>query len=296
MHARVTVAMSALVAAIALGVAIGWWLYEPETRPAGQWHQRQLVYVLDVRNEMAEPRTDKALRVFVPPDIEGRQRLIDVHVDRPVEIRDAPGGNVLAEIDLGTVPPYGARHVRVRMELEVRDYAYVDEARMNGQMDETGSSRFPVDHPDVAARAGQLAADDDAETMRGIHAWVDNHMEDIGYVRRDRGALYALHEAKGDCTEYMSLTSALARSAGVRVRALGGFVYDQDRVARAGDFHNWTEALIDDQWWVVDPLFGDFTGRTDGHVVVRDLTSPATTRLGSQGLFLPLDGFDVRML
>lgn len=291
MHRPVVLAAAGLTGLVMIAGVFFWWVQDGPETIQGEWHERDLVFLFDVHNEAGEVREGEELQVFVPPDIENRQRLVAIESNRDVEVTDAVGGNSLASIDLGRMAPHGSRHVRVRMRLEIRDRAAANGAAAGGG----GLTRFPVEHPEIAARSAGLTTDDPLETLRNIHGWVDRHMEDIGYVRRDRGALYALREAKGDCTEYMSLVSTLALSAGVDVRAVGGFTYNDSRVARAADYHNWSEADVDGQWWVVDALYGDFTERTDGHVIVRDLASPETQQVGSQGIFLPLEGFAVRM-
>ena len=157
-------------------------------------------------------------------------------------------------------------------------------------------TRFPSEHVDIRRVAARLEGDDRAATLRNVRRWVAGHMTEAGYVARDRGALHALREGTGDCTEYMSLTGALLAASGIPVRALGGFRYQRDRVVAASDFHNWVEAPADDRWWVVDPQVGGFSDRTGRRIAVRRLTAPETTDMPAQGLFKSMDGFDVRML
>ena len=56
------------------------------------------------------------------------------------------------------------------------------------------------------------------------------------------GALYAFKERRGDCTEYMSLATAVFRVNNVPARAVAGFVVEEgSAVLSSGDYHNWTE-------------------------------------------------------
>ncbi|MDD2740494.1 MAG: transglutaminase-like domain-containing protein, partial [Methylomonas lenta] len=76
----------------------------------------------------------------------------------------------------------------------------------------------------------QLKQDTDANTCRGIYQWASEHISYAGYIADDLGALYALNQQRGDCTEYACLAAALARANGIPARMVGGYVSDKDFV------------------------------------------------------------------
>lgn len=287
--------LSLTLAALAAALVAGQWIASLQPMEHGDWHERRLVYLLEARNESGRVQRDRELRVFVPPTVAGRQQRLEVTADRPVSISDAPGDNELAIVELGDVPPYGLRTVRLEVRLRVRDRVAARDGDLDNAMTRGTASRFPVEDPALDEPAGRVRQGGALATLRSIHDWVGGHIDAVGYIAGDRGALYALREGRGDCTEFMSLTSALALHAGLPIRAVGGFPYDEDRVAVASQFHNWVEVRAGGRWWVVDTQTDTFTERMDGHVIVRRLSKPATAGVGSQGLFLPMEGFDVRM-
>lgn len=288
--------ITASIAALAAALALGYWFARPGMLEHGDWHERRLVYLFEARNETGTVQRDRRLRVFLPPTVAERQERVAVESDRPLELAAAPGANEMAIVELGDVPPYGVREVRLDIRLRVRDRVAARAGHSATAVTRERRTRFPVDDPAFDEPAAGLQGGDELETLRRIHQWVGNHIEAVGYLAGDRGALYALAEGRGDCTEFMSLAGALALHAGMPVRAVGGFPYDEDRVAAASQFHNWIEVRAGDRWWVVDAQTGRFTDRMDEYLIVRRLSDPDTTGVGSQGMFMPMEGFDVRML
>ena len=94
-------------------------------------------------------------------------------------------------------------------------------------------------------------------------------MKDDGYSARDRGALYALREKKGDCTEFMYLFVALCRRAQIPARGLGGYVCPKNMILRPTDYHNWAEFYADGRWYIADPYRKVFMPQTLEYVATR---------------------------
>jgi transglutaminase-like putative cysteine protease len=90
-----------------------------------------------------------------------------------------------------------------------------------------------------------------------------------GYLADDYGALYALTNRRGDCTEYAYLATALARASSIPARMVGGYVTDRDITPRAGDYHNWAELYIDGSWRLLDAQKGNWLQPIDQYVAFR---------------------------
>lgn len=108
------------------------------------------------------------------------------------------------------------------------------------------------DHEAIRAQAQRLRGGDELQTAWAIYRWVSTELHYEGYVAQDRGALYALTERRGDCTEYAALVVALMRANGVPARVMGGHVLERDGVLKAVDYHNWAEVLLQGRWQIVD--------------------------------------------
>lgn len=109
------------------------------------------------------------------------------------------------------------------------------------------------DHPEMIATAQQLKKNTTLETAGNIFQWIVNNLSCPGYVLHERGALYALNNKKGDCTEYMYLFAALCRAERIPSRCLGGYVCTQDSILQFNRYHNWSEFYYDDTWRLADP-------------------------------------------
>ncbi len=65
-------------------------------------------------------------------------------------------------------------------------------------------------------------------------------------------AVDILRSRKGDCNEHATLYAALARSAGIPTRVVGGLVLLEGRFL----YHAWNEVYANGRWTAVDPTFG----------------------------------------
>jgi len=68
----------------------------------------------------------------------------------------------------------------------------------------------------------------------------------------NRGALYALHNRIGDCTEYAAVFISIARAMGVPARLTSEFRFDTD-LEFSQPNHNAAEVYLDGRWIPVDP-------------------------------------------
>nr|WP_305121429.1 transglutaminase-like domain-containing protein [Microbulbifer elongatus] len=91
------------------------------------------------------------------------------------------------------------------------------------------------------------------EGVAAISNWLGKNIVDVGYVAEDRGALYAITNRKGDCTEFSTAFVALARASQIPSRVVGGFVLEQSGRLQAENYHNWSEFKRDGKWNIADP-------------------------------------------
>ena len=109
---------------------------------------------------------------------------------------------------------------------------------------------------EIAARAQSLCHDavNIHERVVRIYDFV------ISYLRYDpqedeRGALWALRNRIGDCSEYSYLFVALCRAAGIPARIQTGFGF-HDLKETTADGHMWAEYYLPDHGWIpVDPTW-----------------------------------------
>jgi len=95
--------------------------------------------------------------------------------------------------------------------------------------------------------------DNQQKTIENIYQWVINNLSYSGYIKNSRGALWALNNKKGDCTEYMYLFVALCRANKIPARCIGGYVVTKNKIIDASDYHNWAEFFLNGKWEIADP-------------------------------------------
>ncbi|MFA6328760.1 MAG: transglutaminase-like domain-containing protein [Candidatus Micrarchaeia archaeon] len=91
------------------------------------------------------------------------------------------------------------------------------------------------------------------EKVALLAIYVNGHMEyDAGMVGQEKDALWVKENMRGVCTEYSTLFTALARSAGIPARYVSGYVYSDKFHEWMG--HSWAEAYVG-KWVPVDPTW-----------------------------------------
>ncbi len=146
------------------------------------------------------------------------------------------------------------------------------------------------DDPQIKALAQQLTvAEKPMQSAKNIYHWVIDNLHYTHNSPIAHGAQVALTQRSGDCTEYMHLVMALARAAGIPARGVSGYVYSQNGVVKAADYHDWAELYLEGRWQLVDAQrqilaesSPDYLGmiRTDGKSLgMRFLAQPTSLRV-----------------
>ena len=91
------------------------------------------------------------------------------------------------------------------------------------------------------------------EKVALLAIYVNRNMKYVeGMVGQEKDALWVKENMYGVCTEYSTLFAALARSIGIPVRYVSGYVYSEKFSSWMG--HSWAEAYVG-KWVPVDPTW-----------------------------------------
>lgn len=143
------------------------------------------------------------------------------------------------------------------------------------------SERFiETDNSNIQILAKQLKRETEHDTAKAVYDWVSTNLQYAGYVADDRGALDALVQRRGDCTEYAYLSVALARANQIPARMVGGYVVDRNSALRATDYHNWAEMYFDGTWHVVDSQKGNWLSPADQYIAFRYFREEVLSPIG----------------
>lgn len=214
--------------------------------------RRQLRFTMSLSNPLAEELRDQSVWIYVPAGETSTQRLMDLQVSMVHEVLSDPLGHRIVKLRLARLPALATRVVTI-----VADVALQEEPAQTLALKDSGpwleAERY-IESGDPAMRslAAELRRFGERETARAIFDWVRSNLHYAGYIAEDLGALYALKERRGDCTEYAYLAVALARVNGIPARMVGGYVVDRNAAPRAEEYHNWAEFFFDGAWRLVD--------------------------------------------
>lgn len=259
--------------------------------------ERNIRYSYRIRNVSGEFLEKAEFWTYAPVSQTPTQRTLDIRSSSAYDLEIDQLGNQRLRYTLENLPPYSTRTITIHVQLGMSDQPNALPLSDAVNFLET-EQYIESDSPIIKSLAMQLRSDKPDETVASSYRWVARNLRDEGYVQNDRGALHAMDTKTGDCTEYMYLLMALNRSNGIPTQGIAGFVVEEDAVLRPRDYHNWTVALIDGLWELVDPHKEVFMNNRSDYVAMRLLGGAEPepeSPINSQTLFGKGAGIDVVM-
>ena len=230
-------------------------------------------YAVTVVNPLGSARRDVTVRVAAPLAQSSLHRTETLRASEPYSMSTDGLGNRDMVFRINAIPPFGRRRIDIRATLSfgISPNAFTgpEPHRFLG-----AEPRVEIDHPTIRTAAKSFATTRPAKTARLAYDWTAENIRYVSYVREDHGALYALTERRGDCTEGASLFAALARANGISTRRMAGFLADGPRL-RGADYHNWAEFHHGGVWWIADPQNRVFARSDHRYVALRILGGDA---------------------
>lgn len=240
-------------------------------------NRRTLRYGFTLENPGGSVLTDQKLWFYAPAKTTAMQKLQAINVNVPHQILNDALGNTVISVALPPLPPYATKLLSVEAQVLIAQApaAQGDKAELF-----LGAEPFiEVDDPAVVLLARALRQENDVATVQSVYDWVKGNLRYAGFVAEDQGALRALQERSGDCTEYAYLVCALARANRIPARVMGGYVTERDAVIQAESYHNWAEVLIAGRWQVIDAQRGRFMHEADQYTAFQVFSSRVPNEL-----------------
>ncbi|MES9857113.1 MAG: transglutaminase domain-containing protein [Sedimenticola sp.] len=250
--------------------------------------ERNIRYSYQLKNISGTFLKEAEFWTHVPVKQTSSQQTRNIHSTAAYKLESDVEGNQRLIYTVKNIPPYGTKTITINVKLAMSDKP--NNLPSSDVKAFLKSERYvETDSPAIKALSEKLAGENSQETVASNYTWVTKNLLDEGYVKNDRGALYAINNKKGDCTEYMYLLTALNRSNGIPTRGISGFVVREDAVLRSSDYHNWTLSLVDGLWQLIDPHKEIFMTHSADYIAMRLLggigsNSAQTLFGGSPGL------------
>lgn len=231
---------------------------------------RQILYGYTLKNITNRIVPKVEFWAYAPVLQTATQKCVSIKSSYPQRVILDALGNQILHYQYENFPPYGTKIVQVQVELLLSDepnrLAATDNAIYLAE-----EKYLEVGHPLIAGKASELKKRRENNTVGATFDWVSKNVAYAGYIRQNRGALYALRNKKGDCTEYAHLFVALLRAQKIPARILGGYVCPKNTVLKPQEYHNWAEYLDNGVWTLADPQNKVIGKRPSEYIAMRIL-------------------------
>lgn len=276
-----------LIGMLLLTVVTVWWLGflpQEDASTAVYQHAKTLQYNFTVQNRSNALLPQAELKVYAPVRQTSVQRLVGLEASHHYELLDDELGNRVLRFSLEDLAPHESRVVRIRANVETTDtpheFVLMEPERFLSE------ERFvELGAPALQRVAESLQGESPLDLARAAYDWAARNIRGEDYISDDRGALWAITNHRGDCTEYMYTVMALARSHGIPARGVGGYVMETSGVLRPAAYHNWAELYLDGAWRVIDAQRGRFMAEEENYVAMRILSEENSALLRSSHRF-----------
>jgi transglutaminase-like putative cysteine protease len=208
-----------------------------------------------------KPGTDRVvLTALVPKTLEGRQKILSVKYSVRPEKEFEENGNKYARFALEK--PAGLQLVSVNVAADLYRYDLTVAAREQRRTESKEKLKpwlvqekfIEKDAPEVLAAAKLIPVGDELDMVRAIMAFVHQKVRYTGFDDTDHGAVWALKNGRGDCTEFSDLFVAICRAKNIPARVWEGYM-TSDVAKNDTPKHIRVEVYTKQHGWVpFDPL------------------------------------------
>lgn len=236
---------------------------------------RHIRYAYTIENRSPNVARDVHFWTYAPVKVTPTQICTKISSSNHYELITDEYQNQILHYVFDFIPPYGSKRITVDVDLVFSKTP--NQSSPDNLEEYLLPERFiECDNREIRTLAQQLHKNHLMGTVESIFHWIVENMSSPGYLHNERGALYALQNQKGDCTEYMYLFVALCRAEGIPARCLGGYICSQNSILKSNQYHNWAEFYFQGSWRIADPHKNTFLENHSDYVAFHVMkSSPA---------------------
>ena len=272
------------IIALLLVVACAVIVFVIQKRQATYPINRVVQYSFSIQNTDSALLRDVDFSVYAPVKQTATQYLKELNASHPYTLEQDELNNQIMRFRFSEIAPFETRVVRIRAEVALSDKP--NWVKGIKEDDFLGSDKYmETDDPIIQNKAAELKDRNSSVTARKTFDWVSQTIDYQGYIEEDRGALYAINNGLGDCTEYMYLLNALLRANDIPARSVGGYVTSQDSTLTARDYHNWSEVYLNGRWHIADPQNKSYMENQASFIAMRIIEKSSLALLNNSHRF-----------
>jgi len=190
---------------------------------------RQIQYSFAIQNRTNKLIGNAEFRTHAPVKMTPTQLLVALTTTYPYDILTDNKGNQILHFAFDNFPPYTTKIITIKADLKL--------SNIPNKIETEDLKTFLQDelycqsaHPEICRIAAELMTPEGITTAENIFNWVAVSTDYTGYQSNPHGALYALENKKGDCTEFMYLFTALCRANRIPARCIAGYICNKNTV------------------------------------------------------------------
>ncbi len=256
--------------------------------------RRQLRFTVTLTNPHAKELNSQMLWLYLPVAHTATQQLDALNVSAEYRLQTDCLGHSIVELEFAHFPPLAQRIIVLVADVTLRAQP-VDASLDDPKIWLVHERYIEMNDPRIQALAHEMKRTTPLETAKAIFEWVSRNLAYGGYVADDVGALRALIQQSGDCTEFAYLAVALARANQIPARMVGGYVVDKNAVLRMEEHHNWAEVYVNGGWRLLDAQKQNWLTPTEQYVAFRYYRDEMINALGLAHRFKVEGDLQVRL-
>lgn len=229
---------------------------------------RQIQYSFTLQNKTNRLLKEAEFWTYAPVRQTSVQRCVRLEASHPYQLILDDLGNQILHFTLNNLPPYATKIITIKADLALSDTPNMIPIQ-DLQPFLRAEDYIESDDPGLSQFAKRFKAPNPTKIAEDIFHWVADNVQYAGYLKNDRGALYALRNKKGDCTEFMYLFVALCRVNHIPARGIGGYVYSENNILKPDAYHNWEKFYDDGVWKIADPQKKVFMQIQSNYIAMR---------------------------
>ncbi|VAW96781.1 hypothetical protein MNBD_GAMMA22-1210 [hydrothermal vent metagenome] len=245
---------------------------------------RTIKYQYQVQNKTNKLIKTSQFWAYAPVPKTSNQLVASIQSSLPYQSEYDELGNHIQTFTIENLAPYATKIITLSINLKMSNVANPLPIK-NKNKYLVAEKNIESDNSKLIKFSESIIKKSSSTKSNALFNWVSQNIVYKGYIKADRGALYAMNQRTGDCTEYSYLFTALSRAQKLSSRVIGGYVYNEDTRLNPEDFHNWSEYYKDNRWYIADTQNKIHNKNVSDYIAFRIIADSNNSKLGNSHRF-----------